>query len=90
MSGPVYFHNFQSITQIGRINFLKSPLFDRKFHFSHLLQYKNVDRHVPEVGACAVKTGDKNCGELAILYSLIFDVTETKKHTQVIARVSIT
>ena len=56
MSRPVCFKKFETIIQIGRIYFFKSPLFDRKFHFSHLLQYKNFDRRIPELGACAIKT----------------------------------
>ena len=41
---------------IGKIYSLKSSFFDGNFVFSYTIQYKNFDEHLPEVGACAVKT----------------------------------
>ena len=55
MSSPVRFQKIESNIPIGCIDSLKSPFFDGNFVFSHLIQYKNFDEHLPEVGACAVK-----------------------------------
>ncbi len=55
MSSSVHFQKIESNIPIGCIDSLKSPFFNANFEFSHLIQYKNFDEHLPEVGACAVK-----------------------------------
>ena len=55
MSSSVHFQKIESNIPIGCIDSLKSPFFNANFVFSHLIQYKNFDEHLPGVGACAVK-----------------------------------
>ncbi len=71
MSSPVRFQKIESNIPIGCIDSLKSPFFDGNFVFSHLIQYKNFDEYLPEVGACAVKARGQELSRVGhlILYN---------------------
>ena len=56
ISSLVRFQKIERNMLIGKIYSLKSLFFDGNFVFSYTIQYKNFDEHLPEVGACAVKT----------------------------------
>ena len=56
ISSLVRFQKIERNMLIGKIYSLKSSFFYGNFVFSYTIQYKNFDEHLPEVGACAVKT----------------------------------